>query len=103
MADTPRVYKTEALVLRRRTAAEADTIFTLLSERLGKFDVVARGIRKSRSRMRGHVEPLALAELVLARGRTFDVVTQAQVLRPHRSLRDDLVRGATAVYACELV
>lgn len=103
MAETPRVYKAEALILRRRNVGEADSVFTLLTERYGKFDAIARGVRKARSRMRGHLEPLSCAEVVLAHGRTFDVFTQAQTVRSHRGLRDDLARGAAAMYCAELV
>lgn len=101
--DRPRVYKTEGIIIRRRNIGEADTIFTVLTDSAGKFDAVARGVRKARSHMRGHLEPLTRSRLMLARGRTFDVFTQAETVASYRTLREDLERGAAALYCAELV
>lgn len=103
MSERPRVYKLEGVILRRRNLGEADTIFTVFSDRLGKFDAVARGVRKARSRMRGHLEPLTRTSLMLARGRTLDVFTQAETITPYRAIREDLERMALALYCAELV
>jgi DNA repair protein RecO (recombination protein O) len=99
----PRVYTTDAFVLRRRNIGEADSIFTLFSAREGKFDAVARGVRKARSRMRGHIEPLTRSRVQLAHGRTLDVFTQAEVSQPYRAVREDLERTAAALYCAELL
>lgn len=103
MAERPRVYKTEAIVLRRRNIGEADSILTLFSDREGKFEAVARGVRKAKSRMRGHLEPLTRSRVLLAQGRSMDVLTQAETVAPYRVLRDDLDRTAAALYCAELV
>lgn len=103
MSERPRVYKTEGVVLRRRNVGEADSIFTVFSEREGKFDAVARGVRKARSHMRGHLEPLTRTRMLLARGRSFDVFTQAETVTPYRAIREDLDRSALAMYCAELV
>lgn len=103
MSERPRVYKTEGVILRRRNIGEADSIFTVLTEREGKFEAVARGVRKARSRMRGHLEPLTHSRLMLARGRSLDVFTQAATIAPYRKVREDLERSALAMYCAELV
>ncbi len=103
MATRPRTYKTEGIILRRRNIGEADSIFTVYSDKEGKFDGVARGVRKARSHMRGHLEPLTRSKLMLARGRSLDVFTQAETITPYRAIREDLQRGASALYCAELV
>lgn len=103
MPDRPRVYKTEGVILRRRNIGEADSIFTVYSDDLGKFDAVARGVRKARSRMRGHLEPLTRSRLMVARGRSLDVFTQAETVTAYRALREDFERSAVALYCAELV
>ncbi len=102
MSDRPRVYKTEGIILRRHHTGEGDSILTVLSEDVGKFQAIARGVRKAKSRMRGHVEPFMCTKLMLAHGRTFDIVTQAEVLRPYQGTREDLERTALALYCLEL-
>ena len=103
MGNRPRVYKTEAIILRRRNIGEADSILTVFSPREGKFDAVARGVRKARSHMRGHLEPLTRSRVMLAQGRSLDVFTQAETIAPYLLLRSDLERSASALYGAELI
>lgn len=103
MSDRARVYKTEAVILRRRNLGEADSILTVFAAREGKFDAIAKGVRKARSRMGGHLEPLTRSRVMLAHGRSLDVFTQAETVEPYRMLREDLDRAAAAVYCAELV
>jgi len=103
VSDRPRTYKTEGIILRRRNLGEADTIFTVFSPAVGKFDAIAKGVRKARSHMRGHLEPLTRSRLMLARGRSLDVFTQAETIDPYRRLHDDLEQSALGVYCCELI
>jgi DNA repair protein RecO (recombination protein O) len=103
VSPAPRVYRAEGIVLRRRNLGEADSIFTVFSVEEGKFDAIARGVRKPKSRMRGHLEPLTRSQLLVARGRTLDVFTQAQTVEAYRPVREDLGRTVVAVYCAELV
>jgi len=98
-----RTYNTEAVVLRRRNMGEADSILTVFSPTEGKFDAIARGVRKPRSKMRGHLEPLTRSRLHIARGHSLDVFAQAETIAAFRAVRDDLDRLTTALYCCELV
>jgi DNA repair protein RecO (recombination protein O) len=97
-----RLYKTEAIVLRSMDLGEADRVLTVLTPRLGKLRVIAKGIRRPRSRLGGGLEPFSDVHLVLAIGRTFDVVTQVALEDPHLSLRNDLHSTAAAWYLVEL-
>jgi DNA repair protein RecO (recombination protein O) len=97
-----RLYKTEAIVLRGLDLGEADRVLTVLTPHLGKLRVIAKGVRRPRSRIGGGLEPLGAVDLVLAVGRTFDVVTQSQLLDPHLGLRTDLHATAAAWYLAEL-
>lgn len=98
----PRVTKTEAIVLRYRRLGEADRIVSLLTPHRGKIDVVAKGVLRARSKTAGHLEPGTHLEVVLAQGRSMDVVTQAQALEGFAALREDLDRLSAALYLLEL-
>jgi DNA repair protein RecO (recombination protein O) len=97
-----RLYKTEGIVLRSMDLGEADRVLTILTPRLGKLRTIAKGIRRPRSRLGGGLEPFSDVHLVLAVGRTFDVVTQVALENPHLGLRNDLHSTATAWYLVEL-
>jgi DNA repair protein RecO (recombination protein O) len=98
-----RTYQTEAVVLRRRNWGEADRILTLFTPLRGKIRVRAVGVRKPASRKAGHLELFSRATLLLAKGRDFDIVTQAETVEAYASLREDLVGSAAASYAVELL
>lgn len=98
----PRVTKTEAIVIRQRRLGDADRIVTLLTPLRGKIDVVAKGVLRAKSRLAGHLEPLTHVEVVLAHGRSLDVVTQAQAVESFPALRGDLDRLSAALYLAEL-
>jgi DNA repair protein RecO (recombination protein O) len=101
--DRARVYKTEAVVLRQRKLGEADKILTLFSADLGKFDAVAKGVRRPGSRKAGHVELLTHSSLMLARGQNLDIVTQSQAIESYLPLREDLRRLSCGLYVAEVV
>lgn len=96
-------YKTEAIVLRQRRLGEADRILTLYTPIHGKLNVKARGVRKTTSRMAGHLQPLTRCMLQLARGHTSDVVAGCETLESFQPLRDDLNHLSRAFYVAELV
>ena len=98
----PRRYTTEAIVLSRFDFGEADRILTLITPGSGKLKAIAKGIRRPTSRLGGSLEPFAELQVALARGRTFEVVTQVSVGHAWLNLRDSLESAATAWYLAEL-
>ena len=99
----PHVYHAEAVVLRRSDLGEADRIVTLYTPQIGKLRAVAKGIRRPTSRLGGHLELFTRSQVLLARGRDLDIVTQAETVDSFIGLRDDLWRAASACYAAELL
>lgn len=96
-----RVYRSEALILRRSDFGEADRLL-LLATPAGKRRVVAKGVRKTTSKLAGHIELFTRASLLLAVGRNLDIITQSQIIAGHPTLRRELPRLSSAYYAAEL-
>jgi DNA repair protein RecO (recombination protein O) len=99
----PKVYQTSAVILRQRKLGEADRILTLFSPSHGKFDAVAKGVRRPTSRMGGHLEVLSFAQLLVAAGQNLDIITQVQMVESFAGIRSDLGRLTRALYVAELV
>jgi DNA repair protein RecO (recombination protein O) len=97
-----RLYRVSALVLKRREMGEADRLLTVLTRDRGKLTLLAKGVRKPASRKAGHIEPFTHVELLVAKGKNLDLVTQAETLEAHRRLREDLWRSSWAYYVAEL-
>lgn len=85
-------YRARALSLKKTRLGEADLIVTLLAEDGRQLRAVAKGARKTTSRFGARLEPFTVVDLLLAEGRTLDVVTEAQTVRRHDALLADLDR-----------
>ena len=72
-----RVFRTEAIVLRRTDFGEADRLLTVFTPERGKLRLIAKGARKPTSRKSGHVELFSYGHFLVAVGRDLDLVTQA--------------------------
>ena len=99
----PRTYRTEALSLRKMPLGEADLLLTLYALDAGKLRAVAKGARKTASRLVGYFEPLTLNRLALAKGRNLDIVTQAQVIDNFSALKSSLTGLTQGLYIAELL
>ncbi len=74
------VYRDEVVVLRTHKLGEADRIVTMLGRRHGKIRAVAKGVRRTSSRFGARLEPFMVADVQLYRGRSLDIVQQAESL-----------------------
>ena len=98
-----RLYRVQAVILKRTDIGEADRLLTLYTPDRGKLRAVAKGARKPTSRKTGHVELFNHASLLIAVGREIDIVTQADTVDSFLPLRSDLDRLSYAYYFAELV
>jgi DNA repair protein RecO (recombination protein O) len=97
-----RLYRLSAIVLRRRDMGEADRLLTVFGRDQGKMTLLAKGVRRQASRKAGHIEPFTYTELLVAKGKSLDIVTQAETIEAHRHVREDLWRSTWAYYVVEL-
>lgn len=98
-----RVYRTEGVVLRRQNLGEADRITTVYTLDYGKLRLVAKGVRRLRSRKAGHLEPFTRVALLIARGRELDIITQAETIEDSLAFQSDLNQLGHASYIVELL
>lgn len=99
----PRFYRTEAIILKYVSIGDADRVLTCFTPEIGKLQAVARGVRKTKSKLGGHVEILNCVRLSIAKGKNLDVVTQADSAHGFRRIKEDLTRLSYALYMSDLV
>ena len=99
----PHVYTTEAIILKRMDYGEADRILTLFTPRQGKLRAIAKGARRTTSRLAGHIELFTRSQLQLAAGRDLEIITQGESKERYPHLRAELWHATTAYYLAELV
>ncbi|MBI4142785.1 DNA repair protein RecO [Candidatus Uhrbacteria bacterium] len=73
-------YSTHAIVLRRRDHGEWDRLYTVYTRERGKLLLLGKGTRRPKAKLASHLEPYAVTDLVLARGRAMDRITFARVV-----------------------
>jgi DNA repair protein RecO (recombination protein O) len=97
-------YKTEAIVLRSFRLREADRIVHLYTSTNGRVGAVVKGVRRTKSRFGGRLEPFFRVRLVLYEGRgELDTVTQAEAVEWYPRLRAHGASLNAAGAACESV
>jgi len=97
------LYRDEGVVLRTMRLGEADRIVTMVTKGHGKVRAVAKGIRRTKSKFGGRLEPLSHVSLLCWQGRELDIVNQAEVTDTFRAVREDLARVAKAYTLLEVV
>ncbi|MPZ14770.1 MAG: DNA repair protein RecO [Chloroflexi bacterium] len=103
LAQRTRVYAAEAITLKRMDFGEVDRIITVFTPEHGKMRLLAKGVRRSTSRMAGHLELFAHSHVMIARGRDLHLTTQASTIEPFREVREDLQKSSYAYHLAELV
>ena len=97
------LYRDTGVVLRTYKLGEADRIVVLMTAEHGKVRAVAKGVRKTKSRFGGRLEPMSHVSLLLYEGRELDVVSQAESLDHFRALHEDLSRLTRGIALLEAV
>jgi DNA repair protein RecO (recombination protein O) len=100
----PGPVKTQAVVLRSIRYGEADRIVHLYTPHRGRVGAIAKGVRRSRSRFGGRLEPFFRLDLILHEGRgELLTVTSAETVDGYPHLRSDGRALDAAARACDAV
>lgn len=99
----PRSYHCEGLTLKKSTLGEADLLITFFTREQGKVRAVAKGARRSTSKLVGHLEPLTQARFAMSHGKTLDYINQVQITESFAEIKHDLAAVTKALYVAELV
>jgi DNA repair protein RecO (recombination protein O) len=97
------LYRDEGIVLRTHKLGESDRIISVYTRQRGKVRAVAKGVRKTKSRIGARVEPPTHVALQLYEGRELDTITQVETIDHFRTIREDLDRLTRAVAMLEAV
>jgi DNA repair protein RecO (recombination protein O) len=96
-------YRERAIVLRSHKFGEADRVVVMLTRDSGKVRAVAKGVRKSGSRIGARLEPFGVVEVLLWKGRDLDTVRQVDMVTANNAVRTDLGRMERALAIAEAV
>jgi DNA repair protein RecO (recombination protein O) len=98
------LYRCNGIVLRTYKLGESDRIISFITDTHGKVRAVAKGVRKTKSRVGARLEPLSHVSLLLFEGRgDLQTVSQAESIEGFRAIREDLDRLTHASAMIEAV
>jgi DNA repair protein RecO (recombination protein O) len=80
----------QAIILNRSAYRESDSLVTVYTKNFGKLPLVARGTKKIKSKLAGHLEPMSLADILIIKGKGFDYVGSALTTNAFINLKDNL-------------
>ncbi|MFC7372542.1 DNA repair protein RecO [Fictibacillus iocasae] len=97
------IIKAEGIVIKTIPYGESNSIVTLFTREAGKIGVMARGAKKTKSRLSSVVQLFTYGMYVIQKGSGLGTLNQGEVLSSFRSIREDLVKTSYCAYICELL
>ncbi|WKZ25947.1 MAG: DNA repair protein RecO [bacterium] len=98
-----KTYTSEGVILSRKNYSEGDRILVVLSKHYGKVSLLAKGVRKIKSRKRGHIEIFSKLKFSAVHGKGMDIVVEAETIDDFKEVRVNLNKISLAYYFCEVV
>ena len=98
-----RTYQATGINLKGMPLGEADRLVTILTSEFGLIRAVAPGARKYQSKLRGRSELFVVNQLLIAKGRSLDKITQAETIQSYAGLSRDLGKLVASQYLAELI
>jgi len=87
-----------------RTFTERDKVIVAFSKEKGKINLKAKGLSSIKSKLKGHLIPLSLVNIQVAKGRgDLDVITYAQNINSFICVKSDLKKLSLAYWAGEII
>src|SRR4051812_22198826 len=96
-------YSDIGILIARKNYSEGDRILVLFTKNFGRVTVIAKGVRKLKSRKRGHIEIFSLIKFQAVTGKSMDILTEAEVINDYEEIRSDLTKVSVAYFLVEIV
>lgn len=80
-------YRTTGFIYKIKKLGDSDKIIWILSKDHGKISSIAKGISKSKSRKKGHIDLMNYNKFAFHKGRNFDIISETQNLEHFQGLK----------------
>ena len=100
MADS---YRTEGFILKKSNRGEADQLFTIYTKDFGKIEILGKGIRKIKSKLRSGADIFCFSEIEFIQGKTYKTLTGASTIEKFPNLRKNLIKLRIANKIAEVI
>ena len=97
------LHKVNAVVIKTKEFKENDKLVWLYTNNLGKITAIAKGARKSKSKLLSLTLPLCYGEYVLFKGKSLFNLQEGKITNSFQGLLDNLDKLTYSSYICELI
>lgn len=94
--------KINGIIMKVNDYGETHKIVTIFSKKLGKFNAIARGAKKPKSRMAAVTQPFIYAQFFVYVNKGLSTIQQGEIIDSNRLIREDIVKTAYTAYIVEL-
>ncbi|MBZ9572336.1 DNA repair protein RecO [Patescibacteria group bacterium] len=96
-------YRTQGIILKKEDLREADRVFTFFTRDFGKLELLARGERKIKSKLRAGLELFYLTDIEFIQGKTYKTLTDTSLIDNFKNIRKNLERLKIANLIAEIL
>ena len=96
-------YSGEGIVLGRRNFGEADRILSVFTKNNGRISLIAKGVRRLKSKKRGHIEIFSHIKFQAIDSHGIDIMTEVEIVSDFQKIRLSLKKVSLAYYFMEVV
>jgi DNA repair protein RecO (recombination protein O) len=97
------MIKTKAIILKSADSNEVDRLLTVYSEKLGKVNISARGVKKLESKLRCSIETITHTQMILVEGKNFLILKDSVILDQFLKIKKNPEKIKIAQKLAELI
>ncbi|MCF6137959.1 DNA repair protein RecO [Pseudalkalibacillus berkeleyi] len=97
------LIKTEAIVIRTSDYGESNKVLTVYTKDFGKLGMMARGAKKTKSRLSSVSQLFTHAHFLIQKGSGLGSLSQGEIINTFRGIKQDIIKTAYAAYMVELL
>ncbi|WP_010650916.1 DNA repair protein RecO [Oceanobacillus massiliensis] len=94
--------KIDGIIIKTQDYGETHKLVTIFSKKIGKFTALARGAKKTKSRMAAVTQPFIQAQFFVYVNTGLSTIQQGEIIDSFRAIREDIIKTAYAAYITEL-
>lgn len=98
-----RNYTTDAINLNSYDFSESDKIVVMYSKEKGLIRGIAKGCKKSKSKLGATMQSLVANKIIFNKGRNLDIISQAEAINSFKPLKNDFDKLTMSMYCAEIV
>ncbi len=95
-------YNTQGIILRRQNFRDGDSFFSIYTHEQGKVEAIARGTKKVKSKLGGHLDYFLITDLMIAEGKKFNHIGGALIEKNFSQIKKDFKKINLGFYCLEI-